>query len=183
MQSLQSLPQFGDSSRIALKSGCSCFPSIPATIQTAKTPAIRHGAVVAAPNGFGVAQRQVHSPERQDPSLGGGRRTSTATERRAAAGKSSSSKNGSGRRRAGSASRGLKFRPTSKAKGHCRNGRRGLPIVLLHSCKGAAPQVRRHLVHCISPVLRERMGVVVEIANQKALYEGLFLVFIWSRIR
>ena len=39
----------------------------------------------------------------------------------------SSGKNGSGSRRAGSASRGLRFRPTSKAKGHCRDGRRGLP--------------------------------------------------------
>ena len=33
---LKILPQFGDSSRISLKPGCSCFPSIPATIQTAK---------------------------------------------------------------------------------------------------------------------------------------------------
>jgi len=47
------LPQFGDSSTISLKSGCSCFPFIPATIQTAKTPATRLGAVVAAPSGYG----------------------------------------------------------------------------------------------------------------------------------
>ncbi len=50
---LQSLPQFGDSSRISLKSGCSCFPSIPATIQTVRTPATRPGAVAVAPSGYG----------------------------------------------------------------------------------------------------------------------------------
>ena len=50
---LQDLPQFGDSSRISLKSGCSCFPSIPATIQIVRTPTTKPGVAAAAPSGYG----------------------------------------------------------------------------------------------------------------------------------
>lgn len=49
----ENLPQISDSSRILLKLGSKCFLSIPATIQTVRTPATRPGAVVAAPSGYG----------------------------------------------------------------------------------------------------------------------------------
>ena len=53
---------------------------------------------------MGIVQRQVHSPERQDPSLGGGRGTSKATERGLTPRKSSCHTAGPVRRRAGSSS-------------------------------------------------------------------------------